>query len=99
MNKLARIIEDLNEEDLLKIKRDLVSGNIDRLIEKKLSFFEEQKFSSKMCPVCGGLIHKESLVLEFGKPYVRRKAFFDGVDCLEYFVNTHIKKEKKIEKL
>ena len=98
MNKLAKIIEDLKEEDLLKIKRDLVSGNIDKLIEKKLSFFEEQKFSSKMCPVCGGPIHKESLVLEFGKPYIRRKAFFDGVDCLEYFVNTHVKKEKKIEK-
>lgn len=92
MNKLSKIINDLSEEDLLKIKRDLISGNIDKLIEKKLETLRAHNFSSKQCPVCGGIISSDSLVLEFGKPYIRRRAFFDGTDCLEYFVNTQIKK-------
>ena len=39
MSKLARIIDDLSHEDLLKIKRDLVAGNIDKLIDKKIKLF------------------------------------------------------------
>lgn len=92
MNKLASIINSLGEEDLLKIKRDLVSGNIDRLIEKKLTSFKSVNFSSKFCPVCDGSIGEDCFVLEFGKPYLRRRAFFDGIDCLEYFVSTKLKK-------
>ena len=93
MNKLSKIISDLNEEELLMIKRDLVAGNVDRLVEKKLESLKTHKFSDKQCPVCGGKISSDSLVLEFGKPYIRRRAFFDGVDCLEYFISTQIKKE------
>ncbi|MCC7574680.1 hypothetical protein KO361_03760 [Candidatus Woesearchaeota archaeon] len=93
MNKLSRIISSLSEEDLLKIKRDLVAGNVDRLVEMRLSEFQEVKFSSKQCPVCGGKITNDSFVLEFGKSYIRRRAFFDGLDCLEYFVSVKLKKE------
>ena len=92
MNKLSKIINSLSEEDLLKIKRDLVSGNIDKLIEQKLCQIQKTQFSSKQCPVCGAEINSESLSLEFGQAYLRRRAFFDGVDCLEYFVNTQLKK-------
>lgn len=92
MNKLASIINSLGEEDLMKIKRDLVSGNIDKLIQKKLSEFKAVDFSSKFCPVCDGSIGDDCFVLEFGKSYLRRRAFFDGVDCLEYFVSTKLKK-------
>ncbi len=93
MNKLAKIINSLGEEDLLKIKRDLVAGNIDKLIEKKLTSLHEEKFDSKQCPICDGKIGADSLMVEFGKPYLRRRAFFDGVDCLEYFLNSKLKKE------
>lgn len=94
MNKLSKIIKTLPEEELLKIKRDLVTGNIDKLIEKKLANITEEKYSKKQCPVCGGKITPDSPIIEFGKPYIRRRAYFDGVDCLEYFVNTQLKKNE-----
>ncbi|MGV8161772.1 MAG: hypothetical protein ACP5N2_00385 [Candidatus Nanoarchaeia archaeon] len=93
MNKLAKIIESLPKEDLIKIKRDLVSGNIDRLVEKKLRTYTELNYSEKQCPICGGEIKEESYVLEFGASYLRRRAFFDAVDCLEYFINSKLKKK------
>lgn len=94
MNKLSKIIKNLPEKELLKIKRDLVSGNIDRIIEKKLFEINEEKYSEKQCPVCGGKITSESFIIEFGKPYIRRRAYFDGVDCLEYFVSNKIKQKQ-----
>ena len=92
MNKLSKIINKLSEDDLLKIKRDLVAGNVDKLIEKRLQDLNDVKFSSKHCPVCDGVIETDCFILEFGKPYLRKRAFFDGVDCLEYFVSTKLKK-------
>ncbi|MFP4568208.1 MAG: hypothetical protein ACLFN8_04660 [Candidatus Woesearchaeota archaeon] len=70
-----------------------MAGNVDRLVETRLCEFKTSAFSSKQCPVCSAQITDESLVLEFGKAYVRRRAFFDGVDCLEYFINTQLKQE------
>jgi len=93
MNKLLKIINSMNEEDLLKIKRDLIAGNVDRLVEKKLSEKREINYSEKQCPICGGVITKDSFMLEFGKLF-RKRAYFDGVDCLEYFVDKQIKNLK-----
>lgn len=91
MNKLAQLINNLSEEDLMMIKRDLISGNIDRIISQKLDNSASQRYSEKICPICGGNIEDDSFVLEFGSSYLRRKAHFDGADCLEYFLNTRIK--------
>lgn len=96
MNKLSKMISELGKEDLLKIKRDLVAGNIDRLVEKKLSQFKEENYSEKFCPVCSGEITKEAFVLEFGK-HIRKKAYFDGVDCMEYFVSKKLNLKKENE--
>ncbi len=91
MNKLKHLIQQLNEEDLTNLKRDLDSGNLQKLISKRL---DELRLKDKNCPVCGEKIDNESFVLEFGKGYLRRKAYFDGSDCLEYFLNKKIKKIK-----
>ena len=48
----------------------------------------EVDYSEKFCPVCGGEIGEDSYVLEFGKSYLRKRAHFDGIDCLSYFVNS-----------
>ncbi len=91
MNQLKNLIKNLNEEDLLKIKKDLEEGNIQRLINKKIN---QLNLDKKRCPVCGEKINTESFYLEFGKDYLRKKAYFDGADCLEYFLNKKIKRIK-----
>jgi len=99
LNKLAKIIEGLGKEDLLKLKRDLISGNVDRLVQQRLLKYSELNYSEKQCPVCGGEINDDAFILEFGSPYLRRRAFFDAIDCLEYFVNTKLKKKNSLDKL
>ena len=37
MNKLAKLIEEMSIEDAYKLRMDLKTGNIERLLEKKLS--------------------------------------------------------------
>jgi hypothetical protein len=94
MNRLAKIISELNKEDLLSIRRDLIAGNIDRLINKRLEQEQNAKnFSEKTCPVCNGEIRENAFILEFGESYLRRRAFFDGIDCLDYFVHSSLRKE------
>ena len=88
MNKLAAIIEGLGPDDLVLIRKDLLAGNIERLIEKRLHGMQKLE---RQCPVCSGSIGKNALVLEFGEDYLRRKAYFDGVDCMEYFLRVHIR--------
>jgi len=99
MNKLAKIIDGLGKEDLLKVKRDLIAGNIDRLVEQKLHTYHEIELSEKQCPICSGEITEGAYILEFGEPYLRRRAFFDAIDCLEYFVNTKLKEKNQERKI
>ncbi len=94
MNRLARLIESLDEQDLKLIKKDLEAGNIDRLISKKLQEKKETDFN-KVCPVCQSQIGEENLTLIFGPEELRKKASFCAIDCLEYFLNK-IKEEKKV---
>lgn len=89
MNKLGKIIEKLSFEELQAIKKDLESGNLNTLIDKRL----EQK-KPRSCPVCGENVLNDSYILEFGKDYLRKKAYFDGADCLNYFVATRLKKDE-----
>lgn len=97
MNKLKGLIEGLSEEDLMKIKRDLIAGNIDRLVNNKIDELTLGKISEKQCPVCGGGITKDSYSLEFGSAYLRRRAYFDAVDCLEYFIYSKLKKQTVVQ--
>ena len=93
MNKLAKLIENLSEEDLRLIKKDLEAGNIERLINKKLQEKREEDFN-KVCPVCQTPVGEENLILIFGPKGLRKKASFCALDCLEYFLNK-IKQEKE----
>jgi len=94
MNRLARLIESLDENDLKLIKKDLEAGNIDRLINIRLQEKKEADFN-KVCPVCQSQIGEENLTLIFGPEELRKKASFCAIDCLEYFLNK-IKEEKKV---
>jgi hypothetical protein len=94
MNKLAKLIENLDEADLHLVKKDLEIGNIEKLINKKLQEKKEEDFN-KVCPVCQAPIGEENLTLIFGPNDLRKKASFCAMDCLEYFLN-RIKREKKL---
>ena len=91
MNKLKNLIDTMSEEDLQNLQKDILSGNLDIAIESKL---KKINISKKVCPVCGEKIGEEGFVLEFGKEYLRRKAWFDARDCLLYFVEQRIPKKE-----
>jgi hypothetical protein len=93
MNRLAKLIESLDDDDLRLIKKDLQAGNIDRLINKRLQEREEADLN-RVCPVCQSPIGEENLTLVFGPKDLRKKASFCALDCLEYFLN-RIKDDKK----
>lgn len=95
MNRLAKIIKSLDEEELKLIKKDLEDGNIERLINKRLFEIREADLN-RVCPVCNTPIGEESLTLMFGPLGLRKKASFCALDCLEYFLNK-MKIEKKEE--
>ncbi|MFP4645564.1 MAG: hypothetical protein ACLFNB_02865 [Candidatus Woesearchaeota archaeon] len=91
MNRLSKIIEDMDLDDLKKIKKDLDTGNIEKLIKKRMK--EVQKSQIATCPVCSARVKEgEGLHLQFGPADFRKKATFDGVDCLQYFLERLKKK-------
>jgi DNA repair exonuclease SbcCD ATPase subunit len=84
MNKLAELIRKLPQEDILLIQRDLEEGNIARVISDRLA---ELELPQKVCPVCNTTLDDDApYVLYFGT-LVRKKARFDGLDCLERFLH------------
>jgi hypothetical protein len=101
MNKLTKIISELSYDELKLIKKDLSEGNMEKLINLRLKNFEEERVGT-VCPICNAQISDPdngAFTLIFGPKDFRRKATFDGADCMEYFIE-HLKKisSKKIRK-
>ena len=94
MNRLARLIENMSEEDLKLLKKDLKERNIERLINKKLQNKREED-PNQVCPVCHTPSGGENLTLIFGPEGLRKKASFCAFDCLEYFLSK-VRKEKNL---
>lgn len=93
MNKLAKLIQELSIPDLELIKKDLDSGNLDKLIKKELRDKRANKIT--LCPVCSAPIKEgDGLHLQFGPATFRKKATFDGIDCLNYFVENTMKDKR-----
>jgi len=97
MNKVIQFLDELNDEDLFELEKDIKSGTIQKFINQKKEYF---KIKDKACSVCGNNVNEDSLVLIFGDPRtgIRRKAHFCGTDCMEYFMNNNIRKKIKINK-
>ena len=95
MNKFNKFLDELNQDELDVFEKDLKEGYIQKYIERKKEFF---KLKDKVCPVCGNMVEDDCFVLVFGEPSIRKKAHFCGIDCLEYFINNAIKKNKKLKK-
>jgi len=75
----------------------LDEGNIEKLIKQQLKIKKRERKTT--CPVCGSEIREgEGLHLEFGSPRLRKKATFDGADCMQYFIEHKLKQKNKINK-
>jgi hypothetical protein len=91
MNKLAELIRSLPASDVQLIKQDLEEGNLGRVITERLA---ELEMPQKVCPTCGSPLADDApYVLFFGKA-VRKKARFDALDCLEFFIDDLKETEK-----
>ena len=90
-NKLVKLISELPYNDLILLKKDLDAGNIEKLIKQQIKIKKTTK--TAICPVCGEEIKEsEGFHLEFGPPGLRKKATFDGADCMQYFIEHQLKK-------
>ncbi len=91
MNKLAKLIQQLDAKELALIQKDLEAGTLHRLVEQRLR--EKQQGSKKTCPVCGTQTPQhEAIRIEFGPASLRQQAHFDANDCLEHFIQNTLKK-------
>ncbi len=95
MEKITEIIDKLDFEEILRLRKEIIEGKAKKIIDNKLETF---KNSNKVCPVCNSVVGDEGLTLLFGPPNFRKKATFDGTDCLEYFLykikNEHLRYKK-----
>ncbi len=99
--KIKSIIDEVNYEDLYKMREDLENGGVHlkKLVDKKIGEIEEDEI--KTCATCGNqinLLTTGNFELIFGPPDLRKRAYFCALDCLEYFVqklkNVEMKKVK-----
>jgi hypothetical protein len=98
MGKIIKFLDELNDEEIDELEKDLRSGTLQKFIEQKKEYF---KIKDKMCGTCGNSVNEDCLVLIYGDPCIglRKKAHFCGTDCMEYFINKNIRKVKKVKNI
>lgn len=90
MNKLAGIINSLNYRELKNIQKDLAEGNIGKIIKYRIDQIEKDLgYDERICPTCGSKVDEESAkyILVFGASDFRKRAFFDEMDCMTFFLD------------
>lgn len=96
--RLKDIVDTLEFDELVKMKKDLESGgfHLKRFLESKIK--QQEKQHEKYCSNCSNELKPEStnnFTLIFGPDDFRKKASFCGMDCLEYFLK-ELKEMKKV---
>jgi hypothetical protein len=93
MSNIIKLLDEMSDEELYEFEKDIKSGTIQKFIDQKKEYF---KVKDKSCSVCGNSVDQDCLVLIYGDPRtsIRRKAHFCGTDCMEYFMNKNIRKNK-----
>lgn len=81
---MAKLIKEMPYDDVLKLRKDITEGNMLRLVDERVSEFENP---NRICPICNTEVNpNEAITLMFGPKGLRQRASFDGEDCLAYFV-------------
>ena len=87
--KLRDVIDYLEYDELVKIKKDLTLGGLHLLQLVDAQIKEETKKHDVFCCVCNNKLDLYSVhnyTLVFGPDDLRKKASFCAIDCLEYFL-------------
>lgn len=87
--KLREVVDYLEYEELLKIKKDLTMGGLHllQLVDTKIR--EETKKHDVYCCTCNNRLEAYSVnnyTLLFGPDDLKKRASFCAIDCLEYFL-------------
>jgi len=96
--KLRDVIENLDHEELIKMKKDIDAGGLHmkKFLQQKIK--ENEHKHDQYCVVCVSKIdpYKTSnYTLVFGPSDFKKKATFCALDCLKYFLQNleQIKKQ------
>lgn len=95
--RFREAVDDIQYEDLVKVRKDLESGghHLKALVDSKIKEIEREEV--KMCAVCGTPINPhfiDDYSLVFGRYDFKKRAFFCGLDCLDFFIAKLKDKEK-----
>lgn len=88
--KVKEVIEFLDYEELLKLKRDLDNGgtHLLKLVDSQIKKIELSH--EVFCSDCGAKLDKNrasNYTLVFGPHDFMKKASFCGIDCMEHFIS------------
>ena len=87
--RVRDVIDFLDYEELLKLRRDIESGGFHllKLVNSKVK--ELELMHKQFCSYCGTEVDHNKVnnyTLVFGPYDFRKKATFCGIDCMESFV-------------
>ncbi len=96
--RFREVIDELQYEELVRMRKDIESGghHLRSFIDSKIKEIERDEV--KTCAVCGAPINPhfiDDYSLVFGRFDFKKRAFFCGLDCLNFFVQKLNDKEKE----
>lgn len=87
MGKVSQMLNDMTFQELKELEQELARTNMRTEVLERIKHLEQQ--GMKTCPVCGGVVDislRKHFALDFGPEDLRKRAHFDALDCLEYFI-------------
>jgi len=102
--KFKKSIKNWEYHELKFLKKEIETGGqrLNKIVEKRMKELEIEE-KTKICPVCYEIINfsGEHYTLTFGPDWLRKRANFDAIDCLSYFIQQlagldKIKRQKEI---
>ncbi len=96
--RFREVIDEISYEELVKMRKDLENGgsHLKDFISSRIRDIEREEV--KVCATCGTPINPhlmDDFSLTFGRYDFKKRAYFCGLDCLNYFVAGLNDKEKE----
>jgi hypothetical protein len=96
--RFREVVDDILYEDLVKMRKDIDNGgkHLRAFLDSKIKEIEREEV--KVCAVCGNPINPhfmDDYSLIFGRYDFKKRAYFCGLDCLNFFLAKMNDKEKE----